>query len=596
MRAALGRAGPNPMIPRAVIPRTVIPRPIIPRPIIPRAVVPRAERDSAERGSAERGSAERDCAEDDHPDTAVTHGATMAPTREHTWERALPVSAEDAFQWHARPGALTRLVPPWERVRLERSSGHIRAGAEVVMRMALGPLWLRWHARHVAYDPPRRFEDVALRSPFAEWRHEHCFEPGVSVPAALVPSAAPASAAAAMGAGPEPDGGSPGAAASTLHRSTLHRSTLHRSTPHRSTPHRSTLRDRVRWRLPLAALSEPVAGAAVRRRLDAMFVFRQRRTAEDLARHARWASARPLRVAVTGSTGLVGGNLVAFLRTGGHQVTRLVRRLGEVTGDPADPTLLWDVRAPELGALSGFDAVVHLAGAPVAAGRWTPERKRAIAESREGPTRRLAQALAALPQPPRTFVSASAIGYYGDRTDPVDESAAAGEGFLADVCRRWEAAAAPASDAGIRVVHPRIGVVLDPAGGALAKMLPAWRLGLGGPAGHGAQPVSWIGLDDLLGALLHALHDPAVQGPFNAVAPQPVTNRQLAQTLAAVLRRPALLRTPAFALRAALGELADATLLGGAPVLPTALTDAGFTWNHSDLEDLLRFVLGRSAS
>ena len=459
-------------------------------------------------------------------------------TQQSTWQTALVATSREAFAWHERPGALQRLLPPWERVEVERSATHIRVGAEVVLRMRLGPLSLRWHARHTGYEPPSAFVDESVSGPFAIWRHRHTFE---------------------------------------------------------ATDLGSILRDTVDWRLPIATLAQPLVGAMVRKRLDAMFAFRHRRTKEDVNRHARWGSTSPLRIAVTGSTGMVGRNLVAFLRTGGHHVTRLVRSHAALNSDTQDDTLLWKLDQPELSALSGYDAVVHLAGAPIAAGRWTAERKRAIAESRDGPTRRLAEALAALPEPPKVFVSASAIGFYGDRDAPVDEGDAPGSGFLAEVCQRWETAAKPAAAAGIRVVHPRIGVVLDPSGGALAKMLPVWRLGLGGPLGHGRQPVSWISLDDLLAVILFAITREDLEGPVNAVAPQPVTNAALSAAIGGAVRRPALIRTPVFAVRAAFGEMADATLLGGAPVMPSALTNAGFAWDHSDLQDTLRFVLGTAA-
>jgi hypothetical protein len=246
-----------------------------------------------------------------------------------------------------------------------------------------------------------------------------------------------------------------------------------------------------------------------------------------------------------------------------------------------------------LDALDGIDAVVHLAGENIASGRWTPERKRRIHESRAHGTRVLAEALAALPRPPRVFVSASAIGLYGDRgDDTLDESSPAGEGFLADVCRAWEAASASLEQAGTRVVHLRFGVVLTPAGGALAQMLPPFRVGLGGPVGSGAQWTSWIGIDDLLGAIHHALVTDALAGPVNAVAPAPVRNRELAAAIGRTLHRPALVPVPAVALRLALGELADALLLSGARVHPTRLDATGYRFRTPDIDGALAHLLG----
>jgi uncharacterized protein (TIGR01777 family) len=235
---------------------------------------------------------------------------------------------------------------------------------------------------------------------------------------------------------------------------------------------------------------------------------------------------------------------------------------------------------------------VHLAGENVAT-RWTPEKKKLIRSSRINGTAYLSSALAALPSPPRTFSSASAIGYYGtDQTGRLDEDSGSGHSFLAGVCRQWEAAAQDARDAGIRVVHPRFGIVLSADGGALAKMLPPFRLGLGGPIGNGSQYMSWITIDDTVGALLHLLQHESIDGPVNLVAPTPVTNREFAQTLGKVLHRPTLLPLPAFAARLALGrEAADEILLASQRVVPKRLMESGYEFQHSTLEMGLRHML-----
>jgi len=300
-----------------------------------------------------------------------------------------------------------------------------------------------------------------------------------------------------------------------------------------------------------------------------------------------------MNVAITGSTGLIGSALVPRLTSGSHGVVRLVRAASP-TGS-AGRVARWD---PDTGAvepgLNGVDAVVHLAGESVAGGRWTEARKRRIRESRVGATRRLCETLARQPTPPRVLVCASAIGYYGDRGDEVlREESPPGAGFLPDVCREWEAAAEPAARRGVRVVHLRIGLVLSPKGGALAAMLPVFRLGLGGPVGAGAQWMSWIGMDDTLGAILHALMNEALAGPVNAVAPAPVTNREFAKTLARVLRRPAMLPFPAFAARILLGRMADELLLASAHVAPARLQATGFAFRDATLEGALRRLLAR---
>jgi hypothetical protein len=301
-------------------------------------------------------------------------------------------------------------------------------------------------------------------------------------------------------------------------------------------------------------------------------------------------------VAVTGASGLVGSALVPFLTAGGHSVVRVGRGAPRGPQSPAVRDVQWD---PERGrldpaALEGVDVVVHLAGANVA-GRWTGAYKDEILRSRVDSTRLLAETLARLARPPRAFVSMSAVGYYGDRGDEVlDEGAPPGQGFLADVGRQWEAAADPARAAGIRVVHPRLGVVLSPRGGALAKLLPPFSAGLGGPTGSGRQWWGVIGLDDVVGALHFMATRDALAGPVNLVLPDPVRNADFARTLAHVLGRPALVPTPAFALRLALGrEQADEMLLASQRVVPRRLLEAGFAFARPTLEAALRFELGR---
>ena len=299
-----------------------------------------------------------------------------------------------------------------------------------------------------------------------------------------------------------------------------------------------------------------------------------------------------MRIAITGASGLIGKALVSHLRSGGHEVVRLVRRppagADERSWDPA--------RGVEPGALDGVDAVVNLSGANLAEGRWTARRKAELRDSRLIPTRVLAEALAGRPSPPKVLVSSSAIGYYGDRGDELlTERSPAGEGFLPRLCAGWEQAAAPAAAAGIRVVWTRSGIVLSREGGALAKMLTPFRVGVGGVLGQGTQYMSWIAMDDLLGAIDHVLVDDAVSGPVNTVVPTPVTNREFTKTLARVLRRPAVAPVPALALRLLYGEMADAALLASTRVVPDRLRAAGFRFRFPELEPALRHTLERRA-
>ncbi len=301
-----------------------------------------------------------------------------------------------------------------------------------------------------------------------------------------------------------------------------------------------------------------------------------------------------MKILLTGASGLIGSALTAKLTDAEHEVTRLVRS----SPNRERREIQWDPSAGRLdaAALEGFDAVVHLAGESIATGRWTAAKKERIRSSRVQGTRLLAETLARLQRPPEILVSASAIGYYGDRGDEeLDEGSAPGSGFLAEVCRQWEAAAEPAREAGIRVVHPRIGVVLSATGGALAKLVPMFRLGLGGPIGSGRQHVSWITLDDLVGAICHVIATGSLSGPVNAVAPEPATNREFARALGRALRRPARLPAPAFALRAMLGPMADELLLASTRVIPRRLVDSGFAFDDPDLEPAFRRLLAGPA-
>ena len=444
---------------------------------------------------------------------------------------ALPHSPHDVYAWHARDGAFERLVPPWQRVEVVKRVGDF-ANLRAEMRIQLGPLSLPWVAQHSGAVSGQQFIDTQLRGPFARWQHTHRFE------------------ATATG---------------------------------------SQLVDAVDFAVPGGWLGQRVAGRAVDAMLARTFAFRHRRTRLDLAAHARWAHCPRMRIALTGGTGVVGSALTAYLQTAGHTVLQLVRRPArnqlEVQWDPLGGSV-------NLAALEGIDAAVHLAGENVGA-RWTPERKIAVMQSRVRGTATLVNALLALQKRPTVLVSASAVGIYGDTGGAVvDEGAAAGTGFLADVCRAWERAAEPARQAGIRVVHPRIGVVLTAKGGALVKMLPVFRAGLGGRIGSGRQGLPWIALDDVLGALELALHDAALEGAVNLVAPGAGRQMEFARTLARVLGRPGVLPMPDAVVRALFGDMGREVLLAGQFVRAGQLVDRGFCFQFEELGDLLRFELG----
>jgi hypothetical protein len=461
-------------------------------------------------------------------------------SRRFSYRSTINASPLQVWDWHARPGALERLVPPWERIRLLSRTGSIEAGDRTELELRAGPFRLRWLAEHLDSEPGRGFTDRMVRGPFARWTHRHSFEPA------------------------DLEG--------------------------------CRLSDEIEYGLKGGPVVDALAGWAVESRLRQTFGYRHRVTAGDLAVTHRYFPDGPQRFLVTGSSGLVGSSLVAFLSAGGHQVARLVRSQPSLPDSLGASSVTWDPARGRLDpeTVSGQDVVVHLAGAGIAEGRWTKERKRLIRDSRVVGTALLARGLAQAPEKPRVLVCASATGFYGDRGDMVlDEGSASGSGFLADVARDWEQATAPAVEAGIRVVHLRLGVVLTPAGGALARMLPPFRAGVGGPLGDGRQFWSWVTLDDLLASMLHVAASEDLSGPVNAVSPHPVTNGQFSSILGRVLHRPAALRVPPAAIRLLLGEMGEELLLASTRVKPARLLDSGFDFRYADLESALRHVLGR---
>jgi uncharacterized protein (TIGR01777 family) len=436
----------------------------------------------------------------------------------------------EVFDWHTRPGAITRLSPPWQPVRVVAEADSLQSG-----RAELGlPGGLRWVADHQpdSYDPPRRFVDTIGTEGLASlpvrlavrWRHTHDFE--------------------------ELSG------------------------------ERTRVTDRV---------ATPVPARALR----AMFGYRHRQLADDIGvhRHAAAQGLAPATVAVTGSSGLVGSQLTAFLSTGGHRVIRLVRHAATKSDERQ-----WNPDDPDPGLLAGVDAVIHLAGASIA-GRFTEEHRAAIRDSRIGPTRRLAELIAKSADGPKVLISASAVGYYGydRREETLTEDSERGDGFLADVVAEWENATAPAEQAGVRVVQVRTGIVQSPGGGTLRLLRPLFAAGLGGRVGNGQQWLSWIGIDDLVDVYHRGLWDADLSGPVNAVAAEPVRNVDYTRTLAHVLRRPALLPVPSLGPRLLLGEQGARELACASQrVLPARLQQADHRFRRPDLEQTLRHLLGHA--
>ena len=451
----------------------------------------------------------------------------------------ISVSAGELFDWHCRPGAFERLVPPWESITLVATEG-VSDGSRSELRLKIGPFRQTWIAEHSGIEPGRQFLDTQLQGPFRQWVHTHSMQP--------------------------------------------------------ASPMSSLLSDFVYYTPPFGAVGRLLADRFIQRNLERTFTYRHEVTSNDLAFHSLQAGKPEMKIAVGGSTGMVGSALVPFLTTGGHKVSALARA-GSGNSTASDiSTIQWNPSEGTLDAadLEGHDAVVHLGGHNIASGRWTDRMKQVLKSSRVDSTALLSRTLATLSQPPKVFVCASAIGYYGHRDDELlTEQSPPGPRFISELCQAWEAATAPAAEAGIRVVNLRIGVVLSPAGGALKKMLLPFQLGGGGVIGSGRQWWSWITTDDLIRAILHCIQTESLSGPVNATSPDVITNREYTKTLGGVLRRPTILPMPAFIVRAAFGEMGEELMLGSTRCDCSRLTESGFEFSYPSLESALRHVLGR---
>ncbi|MFN5470301.1 MAG: TIGR01777 family oxidoreductase [Pirellulaceae bacterium] len=467
---------------------------------------------------------------------------STGPIRRTVFRSLLPVSREAAFAYHEWPGALGRLLPPWQSVTATPPTNGLKDGSQVRLTLRMLGIPLHWLAVHEGYNPPELFVDTQASGPFAFWRHEHHFQEG-------------------------PTAGT------------------------------SILEDQIAYRLPLAFASHPLAGRWVDRQLASMFAYRHRITQSDLLRQSQLAVHRGKRVAVTGATGLIGSIVCQLLESIGCYVIPVVRTGGATARvDTTRDTLRWD---PARGLLdpakaSGLDAIIHLAGKSLASGRWTVRSKEQMWSSRVDATQLLANQLAGLAEPPKSFVSASGVGIYGDCADRwCAEDAPPAEDYLGRMAFQWEAASEPLRKRGVRIAQGRLGIVLSPQGGALHAMLPIFRLGLGGPLGAGDQYWSWVERSDAAAAFVHLALEPGCEGPYNISAETPETNRRWTQAIGKAVGRPAILPAPAFALRCAMGtEMANSMLLSSTRADGARLRLAGFQYAFSGLAETLNYCLG----
>ena len=445
-----------------------------------------------------------------------------------------PVST--VFAWHAKDGAINRLTPPWAPLSLVARKGRgIDKGVEVTFRIKIFGIPMTWESRHIDYKKNARFRDCQVKGPFADWEHSHLF--------------------------------------------------------HEKSTDLTVVEDLVKFRLPFGIFSRPFYGFT-QRQLKRIFFYRHQVLKYDMEN--RVGQIQKQRILISGGSGAIGTTLVSFLKTCGHEVIRLVRD----PGDRSEDALFWNPykNILDMDAVGPVDAVINLNGVDISKGRWNGRQRALILDSRVISTRVLVEKMKRMAHPPATFISASAIGFYGDGGHSrLTEKSGPKAGFISRVCRQWEDASLGAQEAGIRTVQLRIGVVLTPAGGALERMYLPFLMGLGTRLSHGGQYMSWIGIEDVLGGILHILENKGIQGPVNLTAPEPVTNGEFTRTLARVLGRPAPFVLPKMLVLALWGDMGKEMLLASARVMPEKLIESGYHFVHPRLEMALGHVLGRPA-
>ncbi|WP_415238353.1 TIGR01777 family oxidoreductase [Seleniivibrio woodruffii] len=450
---------------------------------------------------------------------------------EHETEIKADIST--VFSWHEREGALFRLSPPWENISLIRRDDGIQAGAKCDIKLKTGPVSLTWKAEHIEYEKDAFFKDRQNSGPFSKWEHSHFFS--------------------------EKDG-------------------------------ITTIKDHVEYKLPMDFITSKAAGKFVRNKLEKMFRYRENLCRNDIEFYSEYRPA-PKTIVVSGSSGVVGSSLIPFLQTQGHKVIRLLRDRAKLCiGD-----VCWNPNAGIIeDRFENADAVIHLTGEPIGEGKWTDDKKREIIDSRVRSTALLAETLSKMKNPPKTFICASAIGYYGGRGDEVITEAEKGgsHDFIAKVCKKWEEAAKPAVDKGIRVIFLRIGVVLTPAGGALQRMQLPFSLGLGPVFGSGDQYFSWVAMDDVLYSIGHLLEHNEISGAVNLTAPNAVTSKVFSDTLAQYYKKPRFINIPPYIIEKVYGQMGKEVLLSGANVYPEKLIKSGFRFRYPELKGALEHLLG----
>lgn len=451
----------------------------------------------------------------------------------------IPATNKDAFDYHAREGALERLVPPWSILTVTSHEGDIRDGAISTFNVSLGLIGFKWTAVHFGHLQDRQFQDKMVKGPFQSWIHTHSFIPDE------------------IG--------------------------------------HCIMEDKIAYSPLFGKLGPILLNNTIQNNLNQLFHYRHRILSNDINLWKIAGRSKGQKILITGSHGLIGSSLIPLLTAAGeHKITRLARPLSNHNNTNSH-SIVWDPSDDKVNVkeLEGFDVVVHLAGENIF-GRWTDSKKQRILESRIKSTRLLCDSLIKLANPPSTLICASATGFYGNQGNEVlTEGSKPGFGFLSDVCRKWEESTETARDAGIRVVNTRFGVVLTPKGGMLQKLLALSRFGLVLRLGDENQHISWVSIEDVIGSIFYSIINSSIRGPVNVVSPNPVTNLEFSKTLARIVKSKIMLPISQKLARMMLGELADAMITSSALVVPNKLSSAGYRFVNPDLEDTLRLLLGR---
>lgn len=448
----------------------------------------------------------------------------------------MEIAAADLFDWHARAGAIERLSPPWDPVRVIETTGGITVGNKISLKVKSGPFFCNWYAQHTDYIKDEMFRDEQISGPFSKWIHTHHVKP--------------------LG------------------------------------EKKCILEDQIEFRLPFY-LPGAVFDRFIMGKLGKIFVYRHRITMEEIKIHQQYTNRSKLNILISGASGLIGSALIPFLTTGGHNVTRLIRDKNLTNRN----SRFWDPLhgVLDLRKTDHFDAVIHLAGENIGKGRWTAEKKKIITDSRIKSTQLIAKTICQLKKKPSVFIVASAIGFYGDRGEILlTEDDKPGNGFLSDLCSNWENTASDAVARQIRTAFMRIGVVLTPEGGALKRLLLPVKLGAGGKFSSGRQYMSWISIDDVIGSIHHILMNDNIYGPINLVSPNPVRNETFIKVLGKILMRPTFLPMPAWGINLLFGEMGREILLSSTKVIPKKLLESGYKFRYPDLEKTFNHLLGRN--